>query len=92
MNFLQQMWDVILPQALRIAIPPTVGFLVQLVKSTALASIVGFVELTKAGQIVTNATFRPFVVYACVGLIYFVICYPLTLCARTLERRLARSR
>jgi len=92
MNFLQQMWDVILPQALRIAIPPTVGFLVQLVKSTALASIVGFVELTKAGQIVTNATFRPFVVYVCVGLIYFIICYPLTLCARTLERRLARSR
>jgi len=92
MNFLQQMWDVILPQALRIAIPPTVGFLVQLVKSTALASIVGFVKLTKAGQIVTNATFRPFVVYACVGLIYFVICYPLTLCARTLERKLARSR
>jgi len=92
MNFLQQMWDVILPQALRIAIPPTVGFLVQLVKSTALASIVGFVELTKAGQIVANATFRSFVVYACVGLIYFVICYPLTLCARTLERRLARSR
>jgi len=92
MNFLQQMWDVILPQALRIAIPPTVGFLVQLVKSTALASIVGFVELTKAGQIVANATFRSFVVYACVGLIYFVICYPLTLCARTLERKLARSR
>jgi polar amino acid transport system permease protein len=92
MNFLQQMWDVILPQALRIAIPPTVGFLVQLVKSTALASIVGFNELTKAGQIVTNATFRPFVVYACVGLIYFAICYPLTFCARTLERKLARSR
>ena len=64
MNFLQQMCDVILPQALRIAIPPTVGFLVQLVKSTALASIVGFNELTKAGQIVTNATFQPFVVYA----------------------------
>ena len=50
---------VILPQALRIAMPPTVGFLVQLVKSTALASIVGFNELIKAGQIVTNATFQP---------------------------------
>jgi len=92
LNFLQQMLDVILPQALRIAIPPTVGFLVQLVKSTALASIVGFDELTKAGQIVTNATFRPFTVYACVALIYFALCYPLTLCARTLERQLARSR
>jgi polar amino acid transport system permease protein len=89
MNFLLQMRYVILPQALRIAIPPTVGFLVQLVKSTALASIVGFNELTRTGQIVTNATFQPFLIYACVALIYFAICYPLTFCARTLERELA---
>jgi polar amino acid transport system permease protein len=91
MNFLLQMRYVILPQALRIAIPPTVGFLVQLVKSTALASIVGFNELTRTGQIVTNATFQPFLIYACVALIYFAICYPLTFCARRLERELARS-
>jgi polar amino acid transport system permease protein len=91
MNFLLQMRYVILPQALRIAIPPTVGFLVQLVKSTALASIVGFNELTRTGQIVTNATFQPFLIYACVALIYFAICYPLTFCARRLERGLARS-
>jgi len=89
MNFLIQMRYVILPQALRIAVPPTVGFLVQLVKSTALASIVGFNELTRTGQIVTNATFQPFLIYACVALIYFAICYPLTFCARTLERELA---
>ena len=91
MHFLLQMRYVILPQALRIAIPPTVGFLVQLVKSTALASIVGFNELTRTGQIVTNATFQPFLIYACVALIYFAICYPLTFCARTLERQLAKS-
>lgn len=89
MNFMQQMRDVILPQALRIAVPPTVGFLVQLVKSTALASIVGFNELTKAGQIVTNATFQPFVIYALVALIYFAMCYPLTFWSRRLERRLS---
>jgi len=89
LNFLLQMRYVILPQALRIAVPPTVGFLTQLVKATALASIVGFNELTKTGQILTNATFQPFVIYALVALIYFAMCYPLTSCARSLEKRLS---
>lgn len=92
MKFILQMRYVILPQALRIAVPPTVGFLVQLVKSTALASIVGFNELTKAGQIVTNATFQPVIVYGLVALIYFAMCFPLTYFARMLERKLSRSR
>ena len=89
LNFLIQMRDVILPQALRIAIPPTVGFLVQLLKATALSSIVGFNDLTRAGTIVTNATFQPLLVYGLVALIYFAMCYPLTLSARILERKLA---
>ena len=89
MGYLLQMGLVILPQALRLAVPPTVGFLVQLVKSTALASIVGYHELTKTAQILTNATFQPFAIYGLVALIYFAICYPLTACARQLERRLA---
>jgi polar amino acid transport system permease protein len=89
LNFLTQMRDVILPQALRIAIPPTVGFLVQLLKATALSSIVGFNDLTRAGTIVTNATFQPLLVYGLVALIYFAMCYPLTLSARILERKLA---
>ena len=89
MRYLLQLALVIVPQALRLAVPPTVGFLVQLVKSTALASIVGYHELTKTAQILTNATFQPFVIYGLVALIYFAICYPLTACARGLERRLA---
>jgi polar amino acid transport system permease protein len=92
MKFVLRMRLVILPQALKIAVPPTVGFLVQLVKSTALASIVGFNELTKAGQIVTNATFQPVVVYGLVALIYFCLCFPLTHFARMLERKLSPSR
>ncbi len=92
MGFLAQMRYVILPQALSIAVPPTVGFLVQLVKSTALASIVGFNELTRAGQIVANATFQPFPIYGIVALTYFAMCYPLTLAANALEGRLSRSR
>ncbi len=92
MSFLKQMRLVILPQALKIAIPPTVGFLVQLLKSTALASIIGFDELTRTGQIVANATFKPLIVYGLVALIYFAMCYPLTYGSRVLERRLRVSR
>jgi polar amino acid transport system permease protein len=90
LGFNEQLRHIILPQALRIAIPPTVGFLVQVVKSTALASLIGYVELTKVGTMITNATFKPFLVYGFVGLIYFLLCYPISLWSRSLERRLHR--
>ncbi|MGH6859656.1 MAG: amino acid ABC transporter permease [Phyllobacterium sp.] len=79
---------VIVPQAIRVAIPPTVGFAVQVVKNTALASIVGFVELTRAGQIVSSATFQPLKVYITVAAIYFVICSGLSYASRILDRKL----
>ncbi len=85
MTFSEQLRHVVFPQAARIAVAPTVGFLVQVVKGTALASVIGFVELTKAGTMITNATFRPFVVYSCVALLYFALCYPISLYARSLE-------
>jgi polar amino acid transport system permease protein len=83
---------VILPQALRIAIPPTVGFMVQILKGTSLASIIGFTELTRAAQMVNNATFRPFIVYALVAALYFMLCWPLSAYSRRLERRFDRAR
>lgn len=84
---------VVLPQALRIAIPPTVGFMVQLVKATAVASIIGFVELTRAGQLMSNATFEPTIVYPIVAALYFALCWPLSVLSRRLEKRLdARTR
>ena len=88
LSFGEQLRHIVLPQAMRIAIPPTVGFLVQVVKGTALASVIGFIELTKAGTMITNATFKPFVVYSCVALLYFALCYPISLYAHTLERRM----
>ena len=91
LHYLQQLRLVILPQATRMAIPPTTGFLVQLVKSTALASIVGYRELTKTAQILTNATFQPFLIYGLVALIYFAICYPLTRWSRRLERQYGKA-
>ena len=86
----EKLRHVIGPQALRLAIAPTVGFAVQVVKGTALASVIGFVELTKAGSMITNATFRLFTVYACVALMYFALCFPLSLWSRALERKLQR--
>jgi polar amino acid transport system permease protein len=88
LSFPEKMRHVIGPQALRIAIAPTVGFLVQVIKGTALASVIGFIELTKAGTMITNATFRPFTVYACVALMYFALCWPISATSRRLERKL----
>jgi polar amino acid transport system permease protein len=92
LSYVEQMRYVILPQAVRIAIPPTVGFSIQVVKGTALASIIGFVEVTKAGAMLNNATFRPFLVFSLSALIYFALCYPLSLYSKHLERRLHVAR
>jgi polar amino acid transport system permease protein len=88
----RQMRLVILPQAFTIAIPPTVGFLVQLIKNTSLASVIGVIELSREAQLVNGATFAPFIVYACVCGLYFVLCYPLTAWSRLLEARFAPAR
>jgi polar amino acid transport system permease protein len=84
---LQQYRYVILPQSVRIALPPTVGFLVQLVKNTSIVSIVSVIELTRAGQLVNNLTFEPFKVFITVALIYLAICYPMSRASRYLEER-----
>ena len=91
LSFGETLRHVVGPQALRIAVPPTVGFLVQVIKGTALASVIGFIELTKAGTMITNATFRPFTVYACVALMYFLLCWPVSATARQLERSMRRG-
>lgn len=92
LRFLDQLRYVIAPQALRVATPPTVGFLVQLIKDTSLASTIGFIELTREGQATTAATFQPFAVYLTVAAIYFALCFPLTRLSRRLEGRLRAAR
>ncbi|WP_213989358.1 amino acid ABC transporter permease [Sodalis sp. dw_96] len=91
LSFGEQLRYVILPQSFRLALAPTVGFLVQAVKATALASVIGFVELTRSGQIISNATFSPFLVYGSVALLYFVLCFPLSWWSRHLEKQLTRG-
>ena len=88
----QQYRYIILPQAMRIAVAPTVGFIVQLVKNTSIVSIIGVIELARAGNLVNNATFQPFKVFGTVALIYFAICWPISLLARRLEGKLNASR
>lgn len=88
LSYFDKLRFVILPQAFRVAIPPTVGFLVQLVKGTSVAAIIGFVELTRAGQLMTNVTFQPMTIFPIVALLYFIMCWPLSRLGKMLERRL----
>jgi len=81
---------VVAPTAVRVMVPPTVGFLVQLLKGTSLAYVVGYVELTRAGYIVSQSTYATMLVFTLVGAIYFAICYPLSLASQRLEFRLRR--
>jgi len=91
LHYVARMRDVILPQAFKIALPPTVGYMVQVIKGTSLAAIIGFAEVTRAGQIINNATFQPLVVFSVVAAIYFVLCWPLSLLAARMERRQAAA-
>lgn len=81
----QQLRYVILPQAFKISLGPTVGFMVQIVKNTSVVALIGFVELTRAGQLLNNMTFQPFHVFLTVAAIYFAICYPLSFLSERLK-------
>ena len=91
LHYVARMRRVILPQAARIALPPTVGYMVQVIKGTSLAAIIGFTEITRAGQIINNATFQPLIVFSVVGAVYFALCWPLSLWAGRIERRRAAA-
>ncbi|QAA93230.1 amino acid ABC transporter permease [Pollutimonas thiosulfatoxidans] len=93
LNRIQRMFKVILPQALRIATPPTVGFMVQIVKNTSFASLViGFAELSYNAKILNNSTFKPFLYFGVAAVLYFIICYPLSWISLKLERKLTLAR
>jgi polar amino acid transport system permease protein len=87
----RMMWIVVLPQALRLAGPPFVNTCIMLVKGTSLISVIGLAELTMTGHGVVERTLAPFQVFGGVALIYFVICYALSLCGRALESRLSHA-
>lgn len=82
-----QLFLIILPQAFRMTSAPTVGFLVQLLKNTSLTSIIGFDEIMKTANAITNAIFAPFIVYGFVMVIFFSMCFPLTQFVKYLEKQ-----
>jgi len=82
---------VIVPQALRLAGPPFINTCIMLVKGTSLVSVIGLAELTLTGREVVERTLAPFQVFGGVALIYFVICYSLSLCGKALETRLPHA-
>ncbi|KKC39283.1 amino acid ABC transporter permease [Devosia epidermidihirudinis] len=88
----QRMGLVVLPQAVRIATPPTVGFMVQIVKNTSLASVIGMAEVTYIAKQVNASTFQPFTTYLVIALFYFAICFPLSVLSRRFERIYSVSR
>jgi len=91
LSYFSRMRDVILPQAFKIALAPTVGYMVQIIKGTSLAAIIGFAEITRSGQIINNATFQPLIVFSVVASIYFALCWPLSILAARMERRHAAA-
>lgn len=78
---------VILPQTVPIVLPPLVGQYIGLVKDTALATSIGYFELVREGQAIIDRIGMPIEVFMVVAVIYFVICYPMSLVARRLEMR-----
>lgn len=88
---MQRVAYVILPQAARIAVAPTVSFLVQIVKNSSYAVVIGFFDLTYSARVINNSTFKPFLVFSLAAAIYFAICYPLSLLSYRLERRWGRK-
>jgi polar amino acid transport system permease protein len=83
----QRLWDVILPQAVRLIMAPSANTVVSLLKDSSLAAIIAVPELMNRGQLLSTETFRPLEVLTLVAILYFVLTYPLALAAAALERR-----
>jgi His/Glu/Gln/Arg/opine family amino acid ABC transporter permease subunit len=80
---------VVLPQALRNMVPTLVTQMIVLFKDTSLASIIGYVDLTKAAQIVNNREIRPFELYLFIAVVYWIFTYSMSRLAQRFERQLS---
>ncbi len=90
LTFTEILWFVIAPQALRIATPPTVGFMVQVIKGTSMAYIIDFNDLMRWGKKIANSQLdgaEPFIVYPIMAIIYFALCFPLSYWSKSMERK-----
>ena len=92
LNYIQTMWNVILPQAIRNMIPSLVTQFIVLFKDTSLASIIGMMDLTKAAQTVSQRELRPFEMYIFIAVVYWVFTYSMSWFSRWLEIRMSPER
>jgi polar amino acid transport system permease protein len=88
-GYFKQLRLVILPQAVKLSIAPTVGFLVQVIKGTSLASVIGFAEISRVATQINNVTLKSLLVFSLAGLLYFALCYPLSAWSQRLEKKLS---
>jgi len=86
-SYLQQMRYIILPQAWRAMIPSYTGSALGIIKDTSLISVIGVIELVRSGQIIISRTLNPLPIWFIVGLIYFIICWPLSKMSKNLEKK-----
>jgi len=88
-GFWRTMYDVVLPQAWKVLLPPAAAFVIMFIKDTSLASQIGVIELMFTGKILANRSFSGLLVYSVILICYFVLSYPLSRLAAWMERRLA---
>jgi His/Glu/Gln/Arg/opine family amino acid ABC transporter permease subunit len=91
MNWAQTMRYIIMPQAMRVVIPPLVNYLIALLKETSIASLIAAPELTNRARDLSSEYFMPMQLYLLTGLMYFLMAYPLSRAARFLEARMTRT-
>ncbi|HEY6935188.1 MAG TPA: amino acid ABC transporter permease [Marmoricola sp.] len=92
LGYFKKLRYVVLPQAMRIVVPPAIGFLIALIKDSSLVTVIGFVELTHAGTIISNLTANPILTYSVVAVFYLVICYGVARLGRWYEQRSSADR
>jgi len=91
MTTFQKFRHVIIPQAMKFIIPPGIGFFIALIKDSSLVSIIGYIDLTKAGKVVSSLTFNPIASFLAVAAVYFVLCFGLSKASYYFEKRFLGS-
>jgi polar amino acid transport system permease protein len=89
LNWYQQLRNVILPQAMRVILPPLVGQYVLLIKDSSVVSAIGVVDVTRVGWLTVQRVPQGLLVFGLVALLYFIICYPLIQLSNSLEKRMS---
>jgi len=87
---LQSFQRIVLPQAIRLTLPPLASNFVQLIKFSSLGAVISVTEITRRGMELSSSTFRPLEIFSFIAVVYFIICWPLSMGIRIWEQRLAR--